>query len=166
MNSKNQREVKKIERSKKLETFWKSFWRHIRWRKPFSKMFSLSCHFWMMSSKNGVVFFATFAHGEMRKKDFETAFWGVTLDVKSFVATLLRTPNLFYFLEKTTFCEGSWTFWTVFSSLVQSLTEASSLPSKYQVPCDLVVSKNLVALKRWHENFLVAFTGSQFFSKS
>ena len=48
----------------------------------------------------------------------------------------------------------------------QSVREASSLPSKYQVTCDLVGSKNLVAFKRRCENVLVAFTGSHFFSNS
>ena len=44
--------------------------------------------------------------------------------------------------------------------------EASSLPSKHQVTCDLVVSKHLVAFKRRCENVLVAFTGSHCFANS
>ena len=109
------------ERSKRLsvQKSWKRFESHFGdifvEENLFQKCLVSVVIFGWCQAKMELFFFATFAHGEMRKKDFETAFWGVTLDVKSFVATLLRTPNLFYFLEKTTFCEGSWTFWTVFT---------------------------------------------------
>ena len=52
------------------------------------------------------------------------------------------------------------------SLVAYTVSEASSLPSKYQVTCDLVGSKNLVAFKGRCENVLVAFTGSHFFSHS
>ena len=153
----SQSEVKKIELRKKLETFWNSFLRHIRWREALKKMISLSCHFWMKSSKNGVVFFATFAHGEMRTKDFETRFWGVRLDVKSSVTTLLRAPNLFYFLKKTTFCGGGRTFWTVFTYFVRyNLLPKKSTHVDQNSKCESMNSQLSIAIFRAPRDLLVA----------
>jgi len=42
------------------------------------------------------------------------------------------------------------------------IIDASSLPSKYQVTYDLVVSKILVVVKERRENLLVACTSSHF----